>query len=361
MNNLKTLLLSITIFFISTNGVLSQGMLGGGGGAERSEKNFSFVPVPYLNYDRSLGLSIGALPMCMYNLSKKDTISPSSISGLFGMYTTNDSWFTMAFNKFYLQEDNWRLTAVAGMGNINFQFLYDNPFKPLTIKYNTLAGFTLLEAQRKIYDQLYFGVNYSYVKFDTEFDINLPIENRQTVKLHGLGLVLSYDKRDDVYYPRTGTITNINFKSNPKFMNDVESNKLELDFTKFFSMKNKKDVIAARAYVGLGLGELSFNQQFLVGRTDVRGYSQGDYRGDQLFSIQGEYRWNPLKKLGFVGFIGGAMIFNGINESDNGKLLPGIGTGFRYMVFEKNHMNIGMDVAVGHNDWSLEFRIGEAF
>ena len=144
-------------------------------------------------------------------------------------------------------------------------------------------------------------------------------------------------------------------------MNDLESNKLEMDFSSFFEMKNKKNIIATRAYLGVGLGDLTFNQQFVVGRTDVRGYSQGEYRGDQLFSLQGEYRWNPLKKVGFVGFLGTAMIFNGINESDNGKLLPGVGAGFRYLVFEKNHMNVGMDVAVGNNDWSLEFRIGEAF
>lgn len=79
-----------------------------GGGSARSEKNFSFMPVPYVNYDRTLGFSGGLLPLAMYNLNKKDTISPSSLSGGFGMYTSNKSWFIMQFNKLHFYEDKYR-------------------------------------------------------------------------------------------------------------------------------------------------------------------------------------------------------------------------------------------------------------
>ena len=360
----KTLLI---FFLVLITPILSQaqGMLGGGGGgggkAERNDKNFNFVPIPYINYDRSLGLSLGALPMCMYNLNKKDTISPSSVSGLFGMYTTNDTWFGMAFSKFYLKEDKWRISIAAGVGSIKFQFFFDNPIAPQYIDYTTNATFAQTEVQRKIFNNLYFGVNYTYMKYDTQYDTSFPDLTKSTTTLHGLGIVLSHDRRDDVYYPHKGSIGNLKFKTFPGGFNANESNRLEMDFNNYFEMKNKKNVIAARAYVGLGLGDLDFNQQFIVGSADIRGYSQGAYRGNQIATIQGEYRWNPLPKLGFVGFIGGAMIFNSINENDNAKLLPGAGAGFRYNVFPKNHMNIGMDAAVGNGDWSLEFRIGEAF
>ncbi len=38
-----------------------------------------------------------------------------------------------------------------------------------------------------------------------------------------------------------------------------------------------------------------------------------------------------------------------------------ISTGFRFNVFPENHMNIGIDGAVGKDDWGIYFRIGEAF
>jgi len=42
-------------------------------------------------------------------------------------------------------------------------------------------------------------------------------------------------------------------------------------------------------------------------------------------------------------------------------LLPGAGAGIRFMAIESEKINIGIDVAVGKDDWGLYFRIGEAF
>jgi len=119
---MKTLILIALLFVpsVSHQHLFAQGPPSGGGGAAvRSDKNFKFVPFPYINYDRSLGFAFGLLPMAMYNLSKKDTISPSSISGALGMYTTNGSWFGMLFSKNYFNEDKYRATLAGGTGVVN--------------------------------------------------------------------------------------------------------------------------------------------------------------------------------------------------------------------------------------------------
>jgi hypothetical protein len=95
--------------------------------------------------------------------------------------------------------------------------------------------------------------------------------------------------------------------------------------------------------------------------TDLRGYTQGKYRGEGLFDFQGEYRYNISEKFGSGGFGGLATIYGSDNEEFNGLLLPSIGTGIRFNVFPSNHMNIGLDVAAGRDDWGVYFRIGEAF
>jgi hypothetical protein len=56
-----------------------------------------------------------------------------------------------------------------------------------------------------------------------------------------------------------------------------------------------------------------------------------------------------------------ATVFNAINEADDGKLLPGIGTGIRFRAFQETNMSVGLDVAVGIEDWGIYFQIGEAF
>lgn len=357
----KKLLITFSLILIISFQVFSQALPSGGGGdSDLGEKNFNFVPVPYINYSRSLGFAIGALPMAMYKLNPNDTISPASITGLLGMYTTNDTWFAMFFQRFYLQEDNWRVTAAGGLGSVNFQFFLDIPNAGY-VDYNTKVDFLFAEVQRRIIGKLYLGAHYMHTAFDTSFGSDTTISLGAT-KLHGIGLKLSLDLRDEVYYPRNGSISELDWTSYPGFMNeDNESDKIEFDHNQYFSTREDKDVIAARFYSGFGIGELAFEQQFIVGQNDIRGYSQGKYRGDYLLAAQGEYRWNFHEKMSAVGFFGLATVFGSINENHNGIILPGIGTGFRYNIFPKYHMNAGFDIAAGKDDWGFYFRIGEAF
>jgi outer membrane protein assembly factor BamA len=337
---------------------ISQGIGGGGLSSSRIEGNFKFYPIPYINYNRSIGFSIGALPMAMFNPVKKDTISPSSIVGMLGMYSTNDTWFAMAFGAFFIDEDNWRFVTAGGLGSINFQFYLDNPID-VWVPYNTAADFFYIDAKRRIVDKLYGGVSYVYTKFQTSTDI---FTDTLGTRLHGLGLELSMDRRSNLYYPRSGYFANLGYTTYPgAFGNEFVSNKIEMDYNHYVPLNEARDVIASRFYAGLGIGDLSFNQQFIVGRTDIRGYTQGAYRGNYMLAIQSEYRWNFHKRFGAVGFLGLATVFEAINTEDSGKILPGIGTGFRYMVSKDTNMNAGLDIAVGKDDWGIYFKVGEAF
>lgn len=298
--------------------------------------------------------------MAQFNLSQKDALSPSSMAGLFGMYSSNKTYFFMGFAKLYLDEDNWRFTTAGGTGSVNFQFYLEVPID-MWIPYNTKMNMFFIEGARRVYQKIFIGLSYVYINFDTKTEV---IEEVFENTLNGLGLKVTMDNRTNVYYPRSGFLSNIQFFTYPEFMgNDFESKKIEISLNQFFPNRKGQDIIAARAYVGLGLGDLSFNQQFIVGRgDDLRGYTQGEYRGNYMTAVQGEYRWNLNEsKFGFVGFVGLATVFEAINDDHNGLLLPAGGVGIRYVVSEETHMNVGMDVAVGTNDWGLYFRIGESF
>jgi len=313
MTGKKYSLLIFTIYLIFSFNSYGQGM---GGKNGRIEDDFKFLPIPYINYSRSIGFQIGALPMAQFNPVRKDTLSPSSLAGLFGMYSTNKTYFFMGFAKLYFDSDNWRFTTAGGTGSVNFQFYLDNPVDSW-IPYNTKMDFFYIEAQRKIYKKIYFGFSYIYIM----------------------------DYRTNIYYPRDGFHNNLKYFTYPEFMgNEVESNKIEIDHNQYFPVRDEQDVLAARAYVGLGLGDLSFNQQFIVGRRDdIRGYSQGEFRGNYMIAVQGEYRWNLNdSKFGFVGFLGVATVFESINEDDNGRPLPGVGVGIRFTVSEETHLNVGI-------------------
>lgn len=315
--------------------------------------------IPYISYNRTYDFMFGAVPMIMYKTNKKDTISPPSISGFMGIYTTNNTWFGLAFSKLYFKEDSWRMTIGGGIGNVNSQFLQSGATSQF-IDYQTGANFFKLEVQRKIGDGLYVGANYLYTKFDNEYRFENPIQ--EEITLNGLGISFLRDKRNDVYYPNKGSKLHLGLTSYPSFMgNDDESNQIELQYNYYFTPKRAKDVIALRAYGAFGLGDVPFNNLIVVGGTDLRGYSQGEYRGKQLVAVQGEYRYNFKNKMGLVGFAGFGSIFESNIEDNNGKILPSIGAGFRYAAFPENKMNVGIDIAAGKDDWGVYFRIGESF
>lgn len=329
------------------------------GSDSRIEASYKLLPIPYVNYNRSVGFQAGFLPMAMFNPVKSDTISPSSMAGLFGMYTTNDTWFLSAFAALYLDEDNWRATAGAGTGDYNFQFYMDAPISAW-IPYETEIDIAFVKLQRRLYKLLYGGVSYVYLDFTTTID-EVPDPTHTT--LHGLGLDLAVDHRSSVYYPRTGFLTTIQYLAYPTaFGNESRSDKIEFEYNHFVPSRRDQDVIAGRFFAGMGLGDLSFEQQFIVGqRKDIRGYTQGEFRGNYMLALQGEYRWNFRPRLCAVGFAGMATVFDSVNEDNDGKLLPGVGIGFRFTAVTETNMNVGMDIAAGRDDWGIYFRLGEAF
>jgi len=347
---------SIICFVCIPETVSGQGM--GLGGNSRIEGKAKFMPIPFVNYDRSMGFSIGAVPMLMFNPTEKDTISPSSLIGGVGFWTTNKSWFLMGFGKFYLGKDNWRISTAGGIGTVNYQFYLESPISGW-IPYQSEADFVMVKLERRIYNKLYGGVSYIHANVISATE-SLPLSD--TLAINGLGFNLSVDRRSNPYYPRVGYYTTIKYNTNPEFMgNETLSKRIQMDHNHYFSTRQKKDVVAARLFAGLGLGDLSFNQQFIVKDTDIRGYTQGAFRGDYLLSLQGEYRWNFHRRWGAVGFGGLATVFGAINESDNGKILPGLGTGIRFRVFPETNFSVGIDAAVGLDDWGVYFQIGEAF
>ncbi len=320
-------------------------------------KSVRFLPLPYLGYNESIGFQYGVLPIFMLDLNKLDTISPPSSVGGFGMHTTTKSWIVLGFGRFYLKEDTWRLKGGFGKGNFNFQFYISPPFD-IYVPYNTNANFAVFHVERKIINDLYGGLGYKFTAFDTSLD---SLNYSERTELHGISISLSFDGRSSVYYPRTGIYANANYDLFPEWLgNDKSSSALDLDYNQYFSIRSDKDVLAARFYSAVGIGDLSFNEQQFVGNDDLRGYMDGKYRGKTVLAMQGEYRWNFYKGLGAVGFAGVATVLGANNEDHEGKLLPSVGTGLRYKLMGEM-ISIGFDVAAGIDDWGLYFRISEAF
>lgn len=328
--------------------------------AKPPTKNIDFNVMPYINYNRTLDFMFGAIPMMMYKINPKDTISPKSLSGMMAIYTTNKSYFISLFNKFHFKEDKWRAQFFFLTGDHNSQFYLDDLEAPAFYDYGTKTTIVSFTVQRKIVKAFYGGIGYTYSHYDTTYQDD--IQPSSVSHTNGLQLIALYDTRDAVYYPTKGEKIRARWINYPTwFGNDVSANKILSEYNKYFPMRKGVDVLAARFSGKFGLGDISFEQQVTIGGEDIRGYSEGKYRGDGLMALQSEYRYNFNKKMGLVAFAGVATIYGSDTADFNWNLYPGAGVGYRYRAFKNEKFNVGLDGAVGKGDWGIYFRIGEAF
>lgn len=324
------------------------------------EKRVDLSLMPFFSYNRNLRLMLGVLPMAMYRLNPNDTISPKSLSGISAIYTTNGTYILGFFNRLHFAEDRWRVMIFMLNGDINSQFYTDDVEMPGFYEFYKKTTYVSIGVKRKIYKKLYGGLAYTFANHLTDYEDE--VYSQSHTRTNGLEASLQLDRRSSVYYPTTGQLVNLKLVEFPKwFGNEVFASKLITEYNQYIPVRNKKDVIAARFAGKFGLGDIAFEQQVTVGNKDIRGYSEGKYRGDGLVAIQGEYRYNFKDRMGLVGFAGVATIYGSDTESFNGKLLPGVGVGYRYRAFKTVKFNIGLDVAAGIDDWGVNFRIGEAF
>jgi hypothetical protein len=321
--------------------------------------NVNFAAVPIINYDPAFEWNLAALVNVFFRISPSDTVSPLSLAGALVGYTTNGTWYWGLFARLYVDEDNYRITLGYGDASVNFQY-YDELAESF-IGFNTFHDMFYFELQRRVYRRWYLGLRYRNQKAKTKYEIDGQTGDPVRQNMNNLGLVISHDTRDFIYNPYHGDI--MNFKT-AHYREDLGSDfvfdQYEFDFTKFFNISDTR-VIAGRVAALVAAGDVPFEGQYVVKGDDIRGYTNGKHRGNQVYDVQGEYRWNFYGKWGMVAFGGIATTVDRPKEITWSGLLPGVGAGLRYMAIPSEKINIGIDVAFGKDDWGIYFRIGEVW
>ena len=335
--------------------------------ANRKQRT-GIAAIPMINYNRTQGIVVGAMASGFYKINKNDTISPSSSTGVIGIYTEQKSYVVLGYSQLYFAEDRWRVLAAAGIMDINFQFYLENPSTSVGnyYDYSTKANLLVLQVQRNIFKRIYVGPTGSLINTETTYAFpGVSGEDSVSISnLNNLGYIISNDTRDHVQYPTRGmfaTFKNQFYRSWAG--SDYEFERYILTYNHFFKLSkdSEKKVLAVRANINIAAGNVPFEGQTVVGGDDIRGYSQGRYRANQVYTLQAEYRWNFYKKWGLVAFAGLASAVAKIGDIPDSDILPGVGAGIRFRMLPSEKINIGIDGAVGKDDYSITFRIGEAF
>ncbi len=318
------------------------------------KKDFGVAGMPTLSFNRSRGMGFGAMGMMFFKLGHKEETPPSRVV-LNGQYTTKKNWYTMAFSQLFLFEDFIRLSLGGGYMDSHFQTFADVAgYGEMEIPYSNDGVFFFVAPLFQVYPKLYIGPSVQYFHSDVTFEA--PLDSIEHDYSNALGISVVYDTKDNQYNPSKGITSSLRYSVNPTWMkNDDAFTKLYF-FTNYYHRLDKTKVLASRVSANISLGDVPFSAQSYVGGKDIRGYTQGEFRGNQTYAAQSELRWNVYKRFGTVAFFGLAMTVDPASQ-----LLPGGGVGIRYNVLPKYGINAGIDGALGKDDWGVYFRMTEAF
>jgi len=341
-------------------------------GKKRSDHAGSFVIAPLPLVSPALGAGIVPVLGYITPIPAKDKGIEPSVVGAAGLITDDGSRGFGLGGDLYLDKANYELESVYAHGNLDYN-LYGEGF------INGNAGYKLpLEQTGQIFfvkllrripwdfyvgGRFITGSSFITLKPTSEKIPPIPPDIGVHTDLRALGMEVYRDSRPNRFYPLKGSV--IDFTGD-FFANDLGSKysfqSYRVTFNKYLSLNDKQVLAYNLFWCGTGGSPPFYGNCIYGANNELRGYTAGRYLDRYMFATQLEYRLVLKWKFGLVGFGGVGAVAPGSDQFFRANhLLPAGGTGIRYMLSKKYHVNLRTDFAWGKDNFTWGVGVGEAF
>lgn len=203
------------------------------------------------------------------------------------------------------------------------------------------------------------------------------IRGRKGATASGLGVIIRFDKRDNIFNPTSGPFLQSRMTFYGEALGgDYNFTKFELDIRHFLEI-NKSYVLAFQARAEQNWGNPPFEKTALLGNDEImRGHVEGRFRWQGLWAIQSEFRFplgrkswivDPDSDLGFwnrwgmVAFAGVGNVTRTLSDFSINNMKHSLGIGFRYLAKASEQVNIRIDFGFGTSNPAFYMDVREAF
>ena len=283
-----------------------------------------------------------------------------------GLGTENGTWGVMAGDMRHWLDD--RLQTLVGVvrASVNLDFYgigNDNALKDHPRSYNLepLAG--LVRAKYRIggsnvWAGLAYALASTQVTFDTPGAIPGLPDLQQVSRVGGLAPSITYDSRDNMFTPKTGTFVEVTagFFA-PAFGGDDEFQRHNVVAMQFLPI-HEDVMLGLRGDATVTSGDVPF---YMYPFITLRGAPVMRYQGEEVAQAEAEVRWQCWKRFSVVGFAGYGVAWNDIERIDNTRTVVTGGTGFRYEIARAYGLHMGVDLAFGPDVTAIYVQFGSAW
>ena len=328
---------------------------------------FQFIPLPVVFYTPETHLAYGVLGVTLF---KTDSTARTSNIDFAVIHTQNRQTVIEPTYTVFTKGEKYLIRGM--LLYTKFPELYYGLGHRTKLDQEELISYRSLRATNRFLRQLrqgwFVGVQQQYFKtFDIHRSTERPLPAQTLIGelgsvVNGVGLASVIDTRDNIYSPSRGWYADVSFM---KYANVLGS---QFTFTnvlfdiRHYQALSPSTLLAGQFYLNMNNGEVPFKQAATLGGSSLlRGYYNGRYRDNNALIMQAEVRQRLVGRLGGVVFAGVGDVAHRLNEFAVGDLKPTGGLGLRYLISQKEHLNIRVDAAVGRQTHGFYINISEAF
>jgi outer membrane protein assembly factor BamA len=177
----------------------------------------------------------------------------------------------------------------------------------------------------------------------------------------GAGLAVSWDSRDNIFYPREGSYHQIEYTVfGPGSEGGSAYRRAVVDFRTYLPLG--RTLLALQVYgMAVGGSPPFWRLALLGGDYIMRGYYLGRYRDNVTLASQVEWRAMLLGPFGAAAFLGAGGVAASPGAFRLGQVLPSYGAGLRYMLDTTEKLTLRVDAGFGRGSSGIYFDLREAF
>lgn len=335
---------------------------------ETKTVDWGLLPGPFYTPEMSAG--VGVALVGLYRIDRNDKISQPSSLSLSGFASATGA-FGLNFNNYnFLSTDQWRLFISGTVNNIptyywgkGYSAGKNNHNK---VEYRSQEFAIKPRVLYCIIDNIYIGVGWDFSSLNAS-DLNDRGKNyfaksvgRRSILSSGISAYFNYDSRDFLPNAQQGQALEVIYSYfSPELASNNRFQSTQLQYSVYYSL-SENSVLALDNYARFTSGSVPWDHLSLLGNTNqMRGYYEGRYRDNNVFTTQLEYRRKLDWRHGIVSWIGVGTLSDSPSKLGSNHWLPTVGIGYRFEF--KPRMNIRLDFGVGRNSIGFYFQVGEAF
>ncbi len=333
-------------------------------------KRSTLFALPLVFYTPETTWGFGAAGFYSWRFPNESDHSRPSQVQLGGAYTLEDQ--ILAYLPFQLWWDEERFSFFGELGWYRYNYYFYGIGNDVPADFEELYGVDFprlrLTMMHAVWPQFYAGLRVIADDFTiTDLDpegllIDGNIAGSRGGLNAGLGLMLNYDSRDNIFQSRSGWYAELIVDGHGSYVgSDFSYTRIALDLRHFMAF-TAKDFFALQGYAESQKGDAPFISQALLGGTKrMRGFYEGRYRDRNVAMLQLEYRRQIIGRLGAVLFASTGAVSDRFATLAINNMRYTYGAGLRMALNKTDRINVRFDVGVGNGAPAFYLTIGEAF